>query len=90
MHQLYGYGYSDTDPRNFAPDYQVNTPDEIRAWKEAVACAERGEPWDDPHPPITEPITLDDGTVLPPVGRRYSGSKWGMGVTTFPDEEDED
>lgn len=82
--ETYGHATSGMDPRRFTPDREVNTPEEIAAWEHAMACAERGEPWPDPHPPIT--YTDKQGETHEVWS--YSPGRWGWGtITTEVGEE---
>lgn len=79
----YGY-FLGGDPRDFAPDPECNTPEELEAHKVACAAWERGE-----RPPIEahhHETSEHEGSV---VCVSYSGS-FGLGVTSIRDEEAED
>ena len=76
-YELYGY-FSGGDPRNFHPDFQDCTPDEIRAWELAVHEANRlSSKRELPCPSGFE--RTGDGTVI-----HVLRAPFGIGVTTFP------
>lgn len=69
-----GYGnFPGGDPRNFTPDEEVNTPEELTAWKAACEAWARGEGQD------TGPQcqTMGDGSVV-------TGTGYGMGTYQWP------
>lgn len=69
--QMYG-SFPGGDPRCFTPDEEVNTPEELSAWKAACEAWDRGEGQD------TGPQcqTMGDGSVV-------TGTGFGMGVTRW-------
>lgn len=76
--QTYGFGYRGMDPRDFQPDFDECTPEEIGRWQEAVARANAGLEWEDVKPPL-----IINGKEI----RFYTGGLWGIGVTTWRDTE---
>ena len=69
-----GYGsFPGGDPRNFTPDEEENTPEELAAWKAACEAWDRGEGKD------TGPQcqTMGDGSVV-------TGTGYGMGTYQWP------
>jgi hypothetical protein len=74
---VYGF-FSGGDPRDFHPDYEDCSPDEIRAWQQAVREADRlSEKRELPCPSGFERTA--DGTVI-----HVLRAPFGIGVTTFP------
>lgn len=71
--EMQSYGsFPGGDPRCFTPDEEVNTPEELAAWRAACEAWERGEGQD------TGPQcqTMGDGSVV-------TGTGFGMGVTIW-------
>jgi hypothetical protein len=69
-------GFHLDDPRDFFPDKEVCSPEEIAAHREACEKAERGEPWepmDEEHGPWTRVI---DGKREIAIGARPEGDGW--------------
>lgn len=90
---IYGFFHLD-DPRDFIPDEECSTPEEIAAHKEACEKAERGEDWgprSEEHGPWTKP-----GEPMV-IGERPDGEGWrgacsavrsfGLGTYFIHDEE---
>ena len=69
--QVYGT-FMGGDPRNFAPDEDDNSPEEIARWKAACADFEAGN--------IRE---LAPGCFTFGDGSAWSGEGFGMGITTI-------
>ena len=69
---VYGFFPGD-DPRNFTPDAEVCTPEEITAWKDDCEAWDRGERI--PVPPACQERKLSDGTTIHVIVCRY-----GLGV----------
>lgn len=69
-HEMYGV-FPGGDPRDFRPDEETNSPDQIQAWKDECAAWDRGEG-------VVRPpgcATMGDGSV-------WTGTGLGLGVTT--------
>lgn len=73
-YEAQGYGsFPGGDPRNFTPDEEVNTPEELAAWKAACEAWDRGD-GEDTGPQCQ---TMGDGSVV-------TGTGFGMGTYQWP------
>ena len=68
----YGF-FSGGDPRDFIPDPEVCTPEEIASWKADCEAWDKGDKI--PCPPACQERKLPDGTTIHVIERRY-----GLGV----------
>lgn len=80
---IYGYPLVD-DPRDYTPDHEVCSPEEVAEWERACVWAEGGHVI--PAPPAHEPTHAkgEDGEVRQ-VGH-ITRAPWGIGVSTIRDE----
>lgn len=80
----YGFGWRGLDPRNFDPDRESCTPQELAAHAAAVADWERAESEGidlcEHNPPPGEPCSQH---------RHAGGGSWGIGTYWFVDDEEE-
>jgi hypothetical protein len=74
--QVYGF-FPGGDPRDFTPDTESCTPEEIARWKADCELVERGEPIDASH--SCEWHELPGGGLAHVLAPRY-----GIGVYLFP------
>lgn len=94
----YGY-YCGGDPRDFSPDRECCTAEEIAAWESACAAWERGERPDPggPHQPLAEGETVADALsggagadavlVVDGTAIHKTVAHYGVGTTTSEDPE---
>lgn len=91
----YGY-YHGGDPRDFTPDEEVCTPEEIASHRAACEAWDRGETPDPggPHQPLTEDdalrIELSHGVArnpIPALTGHKTVAHYGMGTTSSYDSE---
>jgi len=93
---LYGFFHLD-DPRDFFPDYECCSPEELAAHKEACAKAAAGEDWgprSEEHGPWTN--ASKPGVVI--LGARPDGDGWvggchasrSFGIGTYLLHSDDD
>ena len=76
----YGYAPAGADPRDFSPDLECCSDDEVAAHKSACEAWERGER---PQTPSShEPLIDDDGKPIGHVTRAF----FGIGTYTYIDE----
>jgi hypothetical protein len=72
-----GYGFFHVaDPRDFFPDEEDSTPEEIAAHREACEKAERGEPWGPPDEEHGPWVRVVDGIPETVLGQRPEGEGW--------------
>lgn len=80
--EIHGYGLLRTeDPRDFRPDENECTPEELANHRAAVEAVERGEPVPD------QPFTPDAVTIVDGVAVHSCGGPWGIGSYVVRDPE---
>ena len=79
MSYITGYGFfPGGDPRNFFPDEECCSPDEIENHRLACEAWNRGDQ-----------VAITSGCVVMPDGRIRNISRFGLGTYTFEDDEEE-
>ncbi len=77
---MIGYGFfPGGDPRNFTPDEELCTPQEIEAHRSACEAMDKGGVIDAPS-----------GCIILPGGVFLNISRFGMGTYSIDDDDDED
>lgn len=85
----YGY-YPGGDPRDFVPDEECCTPEELARHREACEAWARGETPDPggPHVPLDQPTSVEpSAAVVGPGGRGWKTvAHYGLGTYTIQDD----